>query len=155
MPRQVKQEERFMRWAQERENLFLTLRHASIPEKLAAYRLLEKRLLKETRTVREQQVIRRRMSMDLLAAASQGTWRGFSPYLRRMERLGYDSLLDRVLACVLAAQASKQSPAGRRKAAAFIADIERRTRGRKLHPGVREEMEGALARARKLLGIAP
>lgn len=144
-----------MRWAQERENLLLTLRHAAIPEKLTAYRLLEKRLLKETRTAHEQQVIRRRIAMDLLTAASQGPWRGFSAYLRRMERLGYASLFDRAVACVLAAQASKQSPAGRGKAAGLIAELERRTRGRKLHPGVREELDGALARARRILGIAP
>jgi hypothetical protein len=155
MSRQVKQEERFMRWAQERESLFLALQRAPIPEKIVAYQQLEKRILKETRTAHEQLVIRRRISMDLLVATSQGPWRGFSPYLRRIERLGYASMLDRVLACVLAAQAANQSPAGRRKAAALIADIERRTRGRKLHPGVREEMDGALARARRILGIDP
>jgi hypothetical protein len=70
------------------------------------------------------------------------------------ERLGYASMFDRLLACVLSAQASKGSPAGRRKAMALIADIQRRTRGRKLHPGVREEIDGGLARAQRLLGIA-
>lgn len=153
MPRPVKQEERFMNWARERENLFLTLQAASIPEKVRAYKRLEKRLLPQTRTVHEQQVIRRRISMDLLVATSGGTWRGFSPYLRRAERLGYASMFDRLLACVLSAQASKGSPAGVRKTVAIIAEIERRTRGRKLHPGVREEIDGALARARRFLGL--
>jgi len=153
MPRTVKQEERFMSWARERENLFLTLQSASLPEKIRAYKSLEKRLLQQIRTAHEQQVIQRRISMDLLAAASGGTWRGFSPYLRRAERLGYASMFDRVLACVLAAQASRGSHAGVRRTAALIADIERRTRGRKLHPGVREEIDGALARARKFAGL--
>ncbi|WP_157232012.1 hypothetical protein [Hyalangium minutum] len=142
-----------MRWARERESLFLALQRASIPEKLVAYKQLEKRILKETRTAQERQVIQRRISMDLLVATSDGSWRGFSPYLRRAERLGYASMFDRLLACVLAAQASKQSPVGRTKATALITDIERRTRGRKLHPGVREEIDGALSRARRILGI--
>jgi len=153
MPRQLKQEERFMHWAREREQLFLSLQRASIPEKILAYRKLERRILRETRTAYEQQVIRQRISMDLLMATSEGPWRGFSPYLRRAERLGYASMFDRLLACVLSAQASKGSPAGRRKAMALIADIQRRTRGRKLHPGVREEIDGGLARARRLLGV--
>ncbi len=153
MPRPVKQEERFMNWARERESLFLTLQPASIPEKVRAYKQLEKRILQETRTAHEQQVIRRRISMDLLKATSGGTWRRFSPYLRRTERLGYESMFDRLLACVLSAQASKGSAAGVRKTAALIADIERRTRGRKLPPGVREEVDGALARARRFAGL--
>lgn len=153
MPRNLTQEERFMNWARERENLFLTLQHSSIPEKVRAYRRLEKRILQETRTAREQQVIQRRIAMDLLVAASDGPWRGFSPYLRRAERFGYASMFDRLMACVLAAQASKGSPVGVRKTAALIADIERRTRGRKLLPGVREEVDGTLARARRFAGI--
>jgi hypothetical protein len=153
MPRRLKQEERFMNWAREREQLFLALQRASIPEKVLAYRQLEKQLLKEARTAHEQQVLRRRISMDLLMATSDGPWRGFSPYLRRTERLGYASVFDRLLACVLSAQAAKGSPVGRKKTLALIADIERRTRGRKLHPGVREEINGALARARRFLGV--
>jgi hypothetical protein len=154
MPRRLTQDERFMNWARERENLFLALRNASIPERLRAYKQLERRTLKEARSDYERQVIRRRISMDLLMAASDGPWRGFSPYLRRVERLGYTSLFDRLLACVLAAQAARGSPVGRRKAVALIAALERRLRGRKLHPGVREEFDGGLARARKLLGLA-
>jgi hypothetical protein len=142
-----------MNWARERENLFLTLQHSSIPEKVRAYRQLEKRVLQEARTAREQQVIRRRIAMDLLVATGDGPWRGFSPYLRRTERLGYASMFDRLMACVLSAQASKGSPVGVRKTAELIADIERRTRGRKLHPGVREEFDGTLARARRLAGL--
>jgi hypothetical protein len=149
----LKQEERFMNWARERENLFLTLQHASIPEKVRAYRQLEKRILQETRTAHEQQVIQRRIAMDLLVAASDGPWRGFSPYLRRAERLGYASMFDRLMACVLSAQASKGSPVGVRKTAVLIADIERRTRGRKLPPGVREEVDTTLARARRFAGL--
>jgi hypothetical protein len=153
MPRRLTQEERFMNWARERESLILPLMRAPIPEKVRAYKQLEKRILKEARTAYEQQVIRRRISMDLLVATSDGPWRVFSPYLRRVERLGYTSMFDRLLACVLAAQASKGSPTGVRKAVALIADVERRIRGRKLHPGVREEFDGGLARARRLAGL--
>jgi hypothetical protein len=142
-----------MNWARERENLFLMLRNSSIPEKVRAYRHLERRILRQTRTEHEQRVIRRRIAMDLLMATSDGSWRGFSPYLRRTERLGYASMFDRLMACVLSAQASKGSPTGVRKTAALVADIERRTRGRRLHPGVREEIDGALARARRFAGL--
>jgi hypothetical protein len=85
--------------------------------------------------------MQRRISMDLLMAASDGSWRGFSPYLRRVERLGYSSMFDRLVACVLASEAAKGSPAGTRKAVLLIMEIERRLRGRKLHPGVRDEFE--------------
>jgi hypothetical protein len=153
VPRRLKQDERFMRWAQERSQLLLTLRNATIPEKLRAYKQLEKRILKEARSDGEKREMQRRISMDLLMAASDGSWRGFSPYLRRLERLGYTSMFDRLLACVLAAEAARGSPAGVRKAVSLIAEIERRLCGRKLHPGVREEFEGGLARARKFLGL--
>ncbi len=153
MPRRLKEDERFMRWAQERGQLFLALRNAPIPEKLRAYKQLEKRILKEARSETEKREMQRRISMDLLMAASDGPWRGFSPYLRRLERLGYTSMFDRLSACVLAAEAARGSPAGMRKAVSLIAEIERRLRGRKLHPGLREEFEGGLARARKFLGL--
>jgi hypothetical protein len=153
MPRRLKQDERFMRWAQERSQLFLALRNATIPVKLQAYKQLEKRILTEARSEGEKREMQRRISMDLLMAASDGSWRGFSPYLRRVERLGYSSMFDRLVACVLAAEAAKGSAAGVRKALLLIAQFERRLRGRKLHPGVRDEFEGGLARARKLLGL--
>lgn len=91
--------------------------------------------------------------MDLLKAASGSPWRVFSPYLRRVERLGYSSMFDRLEACVLAAQSSRGSPAGARRTQALIAEIERRLRGRKLHPGVHEEFDGGLARARRFMGL--
>jgi hypothetical protein len=149
------EEERFARWAQERDSLFLSLRNASISEKVHAYKRLEKQILREARTSFEKQELQRRIAEDLLKATSAGPWRGFSPYLRRMERLGYSSIFSRLLVCVLAAQATKGSPAGVRKTAALIADIERRTHGRKLHPAVREEIHGALARARSFVGFGP
>jgi hypothetical protein len=139
---------------QARSRLFLSLRDASVAEQLQAYKRLEKQLLKEeARTATEQRELRRRIAEDLLTAASDGPWRLFSPYLRRMERLGYSGMDRRLLACVLAAMASKGSPAGRRKTAELITDIERRTRGRKYHPALREEINGALERARKLAGL--
>jgi hypothetical protein len=147
------QEQRFLRWAQERENLFLPLLKAPLTEKIRAYKQLEKRLLKEARTPHEHQVISRSISMDLLKAASGSPWRVFSPYLRRVERLGYFSMFDRLEACVLAAQSSRGSSVGGRKTQALIADIERRLRGRKLHPGVREEFDGGLSRARRLMAL--
>lgn len=155
MPRQLtrEQEERFMGWARERDRLMLELRHASIPEKVQAYKQLEKRILKEASTAFEKQEMRRRIAEDLLMATMAGPWRGFSPYLRRMERLGYSSMDCRLLVCAWTAQASKGSIAGARKAAALIADFERRLRGRKLHPGLREQIAMTLARARKAAGL--
>ncbi|MFY0571653.1 hypothetical protein ACN28E_48595 [Archangium lansingense] len=139
---------------QARGRLFLALRNASVAEKLQAYKRLELQLLKEeVHTASEQRELRRRIAEDLLTAASEGSWRLFSPYLRRMERLGYSGLDRRLLACVLAAMASKGSRAGRRKTAELIVDIERRTRGRKYHPALREEINSALERARRLAGL--
>ena len=138
---------------QARGRLFLELRNASVAEKLQAYKRLERQLLKEARTAVEKRELRRRIAEDLLLAASDGPWRAFSPYLRRLERLGYSGMDRRLLACVLSAIASKGSPAGRRKTAELIADIERRTRGRKYHPALWEEINGALARARKFAGL--
>lgn len=144
-----------MRWAQERDQLTLSLLESSIPEKVQAYKRLEKRILEEARTAFEQQEMRRRITEDLLMATMTGPWRGFSPYLRRMERLGYSSMDCRLLVCGWSAQASKGSHAGRRKTAALIADFERKMRGKKLHPGLREQIDTVLARARKLIELSP
>jgi hypothetical protein len=155
MPRKLTQaeQERAQRWGQERDRLFLSLRHASVAEKLQAYKQLEKRRLEEARTAFERREVRRRIAEDLLMATSDGPWRSFSPYLRRLERLGCSSMDRRLLACVLSAKASKGSRAGKRKAAELIADIERRTRGRKYHPELREEIARVLARARSFAGL--
>jgi hypothetical protein len=155
MPRPLTQEEekRFLGWAQERGRLLRSLRDASIPEQVRAYKQLEKRILQETRTAFERQEMQRRIAEDLLRATSAGPWRGFSPYLRRMERLGYSSMDCRLLVCAWAAQACKGSPAGRRKTAELIEDFERRTRGRKLPPELREQFDIALAWARRLAGL--
>ena len=148
------EEGRFMAWARERDRLILALQKASISEKVQAYKQLEKQVLKETRTAYEKQEMRRRITEDLLMATMAGPWRGFSPYLRRMERLGYSSMDCRMLVCAWAAQATKGSIAGVRKTAALIADFERRARGRKLNPGLREQIDVTLARARRLAGIS-
>lgn len=97
--------------------------------------------------------MRRRITETLLMVTSAGPWRGFSPYLRRMERLGYSSMDCRLLVCAWSAQATKGSPAGRRKTAELIADFERRARGRKLYPELREQMDHILTRARRFAGL--
>lgn len=155
MPRKLTQgeQERWLRWGQERDRLFLSLRNASIAEKIQAYKRFEKRRLEEAFTAFEEREARRRIAEDLVVATSEGPWRVFSPYLRRLERLGYSTIDRRLLACVMSAKASKGSPTGRRKTAELIADIERRTRGRKYHPALQEEIQGALARARKVAGL--
>ena len=140
---------RFRRWGQEREHLSNTLRGASPSEKVQAYRKLEKRLLTEAHTPFEQLELKRRITEDLLMATSEGSWRMFSPYLRRMERLGYSSMDCRLLVCSWAARASKDSAIGRRRAASLIADIERRLRNRKVPPMVRGQFEAILMRARQ------
>jgi hypothetical protein len=149
----TKAEERFMSWARERDRLILALQNASIAEKVQAYKNLEKRILKETRTAFEKLEMRRRITEDLLMATMTGPWKGFSPYLRRMERLGYSSMDCRLLVCSWAAQAAKGSPAGARKTAALIADFERRTRGQRLRPELREQIDVILTRARKFTGL--
>ncbi|HSP80683.1 MAG TPA: hypothetical protein VLQ93_19295 [Myxococcaceae bacterium] len=155
MPRLLTYEEqkRFLGWAQQRGRLFRSLHDAPIFEQVHAFKQLEKRVLKETRTEFERREMRRRITEDLLRATSAGSWRGFSPYLRRMERLGYSSMDCRLLVCAWAAQACKGSPTGRRKTAELIADFERRARGRKLQPGLREQIDIALTRARRLAGL--
>jgi hypothetical protein len=157
MPRHLTREEedRFIAWARERDRLILALQKASIPEKVQAYKQLEKRILKEARTAYEKQEMRRRITEDLLMATMAGPWRGFSPYLRRMERLGYSSMDCRLLVCSWAAQASKGSLAGKRKTAVLIADFERRTRGQQLRPELRKQIDVILARAWKFVGLGP
>jgi hypothetical protein len=155
MPRPLTPEEeaRFMGWAQERGRLLRSLWDASIPEQVHAYKQLEKRILKETRTAFEKQEMRRRITEDLLSATSAGPWRGFSPYLRRMERLGYSSMDCRLLVCCWAAQATKGSHAGRRKTAELIAEFERRARSRKVYPELRQQIDHMLTRARLFAGL--
>jgi hypothetical protein len=155
MPRNLtrEEEERSLRFGAERDRLFLSLRNASVPEKLQAYKQFEKRRLKDAHTAFEKREARRRIAEDLVMVTSDGPWRLFSPYLRRLERLGYSTMDRRLFACVMAAMASKGSRAGRRKTAELIADIERRTRGRKFHPAHREEINSALARARMFAGL--
>jgi hypothetical protein len=155
MPRHLTQEvqERSLRWGRERDHLKLSLRDASVAEQIQAYKQFEKRRLKETCTAFERQEIRRRTAEDLVMATCEGPWRLFSPYLRRLEKLGYSTMDRRLFACVMAAMASKGSPAGRRKTVELIADIERRTRGRKYHPELRWEIDHALARARMFAGL--
>jgi len=156
MPRPLTPEEeaRFLAWAQQRERLMLQLRNAPIAEKVHAYKQLEKRILLETRTPFEQQEMRRRITEDLLMATRTGPWRRFSPYLRRMERLGYSSMECRVLVCSWAAQAASGSRVGMRKATALIADFERRVaRAKKLHPAARRQLEVTLTHARSVAGL--
>jgi hypothetical protein len=147
------EKEHFNGWARERDRLVLALQSASIPEKIQAYKQLEKRVLKEAHTAYEKQEMRRRITEDLLMATMAGPWRGFSPYLRRMERLGYSSMDCRLLVCAWAAQASKGSVAGMRKTAKLIADFERRSRSRKLSPGLQEQIDITLERARRFAGL--
>ncbi len=154
MPRHLtKSDERFMGWAQELGHLFREVMNAPIAEQVRAYKQAEKRILKETRTAFERQEMRRRIAESLLRSTSKGPWRGFSPYLRRMERLGYSSMDCRLLVLAWAAQATKGSPAGRRKTAALIADFERRVRRGKPHEKWLEQMESILKRARHLAGL--
>jgi len=155
MPRELTQEEqeRSLRWAQERERLFVSLRDASLPEKVHAYKQFERRRLKDVRTAFEKREALRRIAEDLVMVTSDGPWRSFSPYLRRLEKLGYSTMDRRLLACVMSAKASKGSPVGVRKTAELIADIERRTRGQEYHPALWEEINSALARARRFAGL--
>jgi hypothetical protein len=157
MPRHLTPDEeaRFMGWARELERLFPVLQNASVPEQVHAYKQLEKRILKETRTAFEIQEMRRRITETLLMVTSSGPWRGFSPYLRRMERLGYSSMDCRLLVCCWAAQATKGSPVGRRKTAELIAEFERRARGRKVYPELRQQIDHMLKRARRFAGLEP
>lgn len=156
MPRPLtrESEERFMRWAQERDHLALALRNAPIAERLQAYRRFEKRILREARTAFETLEMRRRVTESMLMATMEGPWKGFSPYLRRMERLGYSSMDCRMLVLAWAARATKGSAAGRRKTAALISEFERRLRGRKLHPAYLEQLRIALTRARHFAELA-
>jgi len=157
MPRTLtpEEEQRFLSWAQGLDRLYMSLRQASTPEKIQAYRQLEKRILKETRTAYEKQEMQRRVAERLLMDIRFGPWRVFSPHLRRLERLGYTTMLERLYACAWAAHACQGSPAGVRKTAALIADIERRLRGHKLIPELQEQFDTTLARARSLAGLPP
>jgi hypothetical protein len=155
MPRPLTKEEgeRLWRLAQEWDRLYLTLRDAPVAEKIQAFKQLEKRFLKEMRTAVGRREVQRRITKTFLMETRDGPWRRFSPYLRRMERLGYSTMDCRLLVCGWAAQAACASPAGMRKTAALIADFERRARLRPPHPAVREQVELALTRARSLIGL--
>jgi len=143
--------ERYLRWGQARDQLFLSMRQSSKEERVTAYEQLEKKLLKEAHSPFERREIQRRITADVLRATAPGGWSGFAPRLRRMERLGYTDIDDRVLVCVLTAQASAGAPAGIRKATELIADLERRSR--RLDPERRREIGHALERARQFAGI--
>jgi hypothetical protein len=127
--------------------------NAPIAEQVQAYKQAEKRILRETRTAFEEKEMRRRIAESLLRVTSSGPWKGFSPYLRRMERLGYSSMDCRLVVVAWAAQATKGSLAGRRKTAALIVDFERRVRLGHPHPNWRMQTELALARARRFAGL--
>src|SRR5581483_11816823 len=121
-------EERSLRWGQARDQAFLSLKNASLEDKISTYRQLEKKMLKEATTNFERREIKRRITTDLLQAASPAGWSTFAPYLRRMESLGYVDLDERLLVCVLTAKAAAGTAAGMKKTADLIVDIERRTR---------------------------
>jgi hypothetical protein len=141
------------RLAQEWDRLYLSLLRAPIAEKILAFKQLEKRFLKEMRTAAGKRQVQRRSTQTLLMETCAGPWRMFSPYLRRMERLGYSSMDERLLVCGWAAQAARGSPAGLRKTAELIADFERRARLRPPHPAAREQVESSIARAKSLIGL--
>jgi hypothetical protein len=147
------EDERLGRLAQEWDRLYLSLLRAPITEKIPAFKQLEKRFLKEMRTAAGKRQVQRRITKTLLMEACTGPWRRFSPYLRRMERLGYPSMDDRLLVCGWAAQAARGSPAGLRRTAALIADFERRARLQPPHPAAREQVESSLAQAKRILGL--
>jgi len=155
MPRKLRkeEEERLWRLAQEWDRLYLSLLRASVDAKIQAFKQLEKRFLKEMCTAAGRRQVQRRITETFLMETREGPWKLFSPYLRRLEKLGYSTMDRRLFACVMAAMASKGSPAGRRKTAELIADIERRTRGRKYHPELRWEIDHSLARARMFAGL--
>ncbi|WP_375765325.1 hypothetical protein NR798_26805 [Archangium gephyra] len=155
MPRPLNkdEEERLGRLAQEWDRLYLSLRTAPVAKKIQAFRQLEKRFLKEMRTAAGKRQVQRRLTGAFLMETCAGPWRRFSPYLRRMERLGYSSMDDRLLVCGWAAQAARGSPAGLRRTAALIADFERRARIKPPHPAAREQVEFSLARAKSLIGL--
>ncbi|PTL85446.1 hypothetical protein [Vitiosangium sp. GDMCC 1.1324] len=147
------EEERLWRLAQEWDRLYLSLRNASLAEKIQAFKQLEKRFLKEMRTASGKRQVQRRITNSLLMETRVGPWRRFSPYLRRMERIGYASMDDRLLVCCWAAQAAQGSPAGLSKAVALLIDFERRARIRPPAPEAREQVEFMVARARKFAGL--
>ncbi|OJH38787.1 hypothetical protein [Cystobacter ferrugineus] len=155
MPRTLTRQtqERFLRFGQERGNLFRALGDAPIAEKVRTYKLFEKRSVAEARTTFEKLELRRRITEDILMITCTGPWRGFSPYLRRMEKLGYSSMDCRLLVCGWSARASKDSSAGKRKTAELLASFEQRTRSRKMPPALRKQTKGVLARARQLAGL--
>jgi hypothetical protein len=155
MPRHLtkEEEEKLWRLAQEWDRLYLSLRDASLAEKIQAFKQLEKRFLKEMRTAVGKREVQRRITRTFLMETRAGPWKRFSPYLRRMERLGYSTMECRLLVCGWAAQAAKGSPAGMRKTAALISDFERRARLQPPHPAAREQVEFALAQARKFAGL--
>ncbi|MFY0523198.1 hypothetical protein ACN28I_08455 [Archangium gephyra] len=147
------EDERLWRLAQEWDRLYLSLLRAPITEKIPAFKQLEKRFLKEMRTAAGRRQVQRRITETLLMETCTGPWRRFSPYLRRMERLGYRSMDDRLLVCCWAAQAARGSPAGLRRATALMADFERRARIRPPAPKARAQVEFMLTRARGFIGL--
>lgn len=147
-------DERSLRWGQERDRLFLTLRNASVEEKIEAYEALGRRLAGEARGARERLEIQRRITEDLLRVTSEGPWARFAPYLRRMERLGYTALDRRLMVCVLAAQAARGSTGAVRVVKRLITEAERRAPRSRDRSMTKEEIQHVLGRARKFAGLS-
>ncbi|OJT22386.1 hypothetical protein BO221_21595 [Archangium sp. Cb G35] len=147
------EEEGLGRFAQKWDRFYLSLLRAPIAEKIPAIKRFEKRSLKEMRTATGKRQVQRRITKTLLMETRSGPWRRFSPYLRRMERLGFSSMDDRLLVCGWAAQAARGSQVGLRRTAALIADFERRARIKPPHPAAREQIEFSLERAKSLIGL--
>lgn len=141
-------QERSLRAGQARDRLFIALKGQSSVVRVLAYQKLERALLKEAGSATERRELRRRITTDLLRATKAAGWSVFSRHLRRMERLGYVDLDERLLVCVMTAEAGAGSPSGTKTTARLIAEIERRARSVKNSERRLWELNNALARAR-------
>jgi len=146
-------EKRSLRWGQERDRLFLELRGAAPEKKVRAYLALEKALLKGVVEEEDRLELKRRITEDILRACSNGPWRIFERYWRRMQQLGFTTLDRKLLALIFLAEAARTSPAARQTLRSFLMQIQRLARTKVDWSVTPEEIERAVIRARRISGL--
>lgn len=136
----------------------MSLRSASLEAIEREYLALQRRLLKGARSNQERLRIQRLIAKDILNGAyyNAETWGEFERALRRVERLGYEDVQDRLHAASLFVRATGRFPDKFSQAWAMLEEAERRVRRVRRGHCLREESLESIARLRKeVTGEAP
>ena len=140
--------------ATERGYLAVTLLEAEASFDVAAlsYQDLEQRFLREARTPAERLHLRRLTAIDVLdeAFSKRCSWADVSPWLRRLNRLGFPDLWSRFHIATLYVQSLANFPGQARDAFSMLADVERRVLRRRKDRGSRQQMLDGIEHARRV-----